>query len=80
MPYFPKTKILYIHIPKCYGTSVEDVLIQSSDMTLHASKHPPFKKGKNRPVSAKHTWPQHYTFEEIQNYNIVLSNVFSVYC
>jgi hypothetical protein len=77
MPYFPKTKILYIHIPKCYGTSVEAVLQKDSDMTLYVSDYPPLKPNKQKPISTNNTYPQHYTFKEIENYNIDVTYSFA---
>ena len=77
MPYFPETKILYIHIPKCYGTSVEDILKKDSTMTLHTRDYPPLKTGKQKPKSTNNTYPQHYTFMEIENYNLDITFSFA---
>ena len=35
MPYFPELKVLFIHIPKCGGTSVNELLYKKSDIELY---------------------------------------------
>lgn len=77
MPYFPKTKTLYIHIPKCYGTSVENALKKKSNMTLHATSFPKLKPNCSAPNATRITFPQHFTFKEIQNYDIDISHSFT---
>jgi len=70
MPYFPKTKILYIHIPKCFGTSIEAALKKKSPMTLLAWNLPKLKEGLKHPNSINTTYSQHFTYSEIENYDI----------
>lgn len=84
MPYFPKTKILFVHIPKCGGTSINELLYKTSDIELYngilnnkriyKTKYP-LKKGKKKPNFSQE---QHYTAKELYNYNIPYNHSFTV--
>lgn len=75
MPYFTKRKLLYIHIPKCYGTSIEHALQESDTMVLSNDKLAKLKYGVG--IQKINTPPQHYSFEEIQNFDIDVEHSFA---
>lgn len=71
MPIFLKNKIVFIHIPKTGGSSIQEQLISSGDELLFWS--PEFKKVNT------HT-PQHSTFSELKQMNLLPSGFKIVSC
>ena len=59
MPYYKDANLLFIHIPKTGGTSLESYLQTKYDQTIHDSD-----KNKIIPIR-KRIFLQHYTFDEI---------------
>jgi len=77
MPYFPKLKVLFIHIPKCGGTSVNELLYKKSDIELYTgtlNKKRIIRKCKklknSKKIDIKTKVLQHYTIKEISKYDI----------
>lgn len=64
MPYYKKKHILFIHIPKTGGTSVEDTLKQGDIQTMYSGK-----RNNIMPTQyLKHISLQHQTFNNIFRY------------
>ncbi len=67
MPLFVRSKLLFIHIPKTGGTSIEKLLEERGEaMSMFTSTGSIFING--------HT-PQHCTFRELQDLNMVTDEV-----
>jgi len=82
MPYFKKSKILFVHIPKTAGTSCEE-LLNDSDITLFTGKMNGERLISNKlPIKENMKAPsdkikQHLTAREIFNYDIDVDYSFS---
>lgn len=64
MPYYKKKHILFIHIPKTGGTSVEDTLKQGDVQTMYSGK-----RNNLMPIQyLRHISLQHQTFNNIFRY------------
>jgi hypothetical protein len=75
MPYFLRHKILYIHIPKCYGTSIVQTFQIVDEVTLFNENLPKLKPNIEMPVI--NTYPQHYTFKETENFDLAVNHSFA---
>ena len=66
MPYYKDANLLFIHIPKTGGTSLEEYLLKKYNQTVHDSD-----KNKIIPIM-KRLFLQHYTYDEIYKNRQVL--------
>ena len=66
MPFFDKDKLLYIHIPKCGWTSIEDFLISCGNEMSLFTGHSNFLNGHSA---------QHSTFNELNDFGYVTDDI-----